>query len=122
VSLRDLQEEEFQIKATHQGGVLKLDFLGSIQQLNPEDFMVPYLTEVFEYAREKKLKIECHFVGLEYMNSASIPPLITLMRNMAEKKVHGVFIYDASRKVQAASFKALDVIARKSEFTTVQGV
>ena len=122
MSLRDLQVEDFQIKAVEEPGILKLDFLGSIQQLNPEDFMVPYLTEVFEFARQKKLKIECNFVGLEYMNSASIPPLITLMRNMADKKVHGVFIYDAGRKVQAASFKALDVIARKSEFTTVKGV
>jgi hypothetical protein len=64
----------------------------------------------------------CDFTRLDYMNSASIPPLIQLLRSLAELRIKGEYIYDSKRKVQTASFRALDVIARKSEFTRVTGV
>lgn len=56
------------------------------------------------------------------MNSSSIPPLIHLLRECGEREIKAEFTYDASRKVQTASFRALDVIARKSSFTSVKGL
>lgn len=68
------------------------------------------------------LSLVCDFTNLEYMNSASIPPLIHLLRECADRKIQCEFRYDSSRKVQTASFRALDVIAKKSKFTKVRGV
>ena len=89
---------------------------------NPEDVLDPYFEQVIAEALKAKLGVKCNFVPLEYMNSASIPPLIALLRTLADKKIQGEFVYDSNRKVQSASFRALDVIARKSKYTSVRGI
>lgn len=122
MKLENLETEGFRIEAVENEGWVELKLQGAIQAANPEDFLDPYFKAVMETARSAKLSIRCDFVALEYMNSASIPPLISLLRKCAENSIQGEFIYDSSRKVQAASFKALDVIAKKSKFTTVKGV
>lgn len=122
MKLQNLEIEGFNIQADLAGDTVELKLQGAIQSANPEDFLDPYFKSLIEWAAEDRLSIRCDFVLLEYMNSASIPPLISLLRKCAENSIEGEFIYDSKRKVQAASFKALDVIARKSKFTTVKGV
>lgn len=122
MKLQNLEIEGFQIEANQSGNTVELKLQGAIQSANPEEFLDPYFKSLMEWALEEKLSIRCDFVSLEYMNSASIPPLISLLRKCAENSITGEFIYDSKRKVQAASFKALDVIAKKSKFTTVKGV
>ena len=122
MKLQNLEIEGFKIEADMAGDTIELKLHGAIQSANPEDFLDPYFKSLVEWAQEDKLAIRCDFVSLEYMNSASIPPLISLLRKCAENSIPGEFIYDSTRKVQAASFKALDVIAKKSKFTTVKGV
>lgn len=122
MALNSLKMQEFEIEAVLQGNVIELNWKGAIHSPNPEDFLDPYFDQVIQEAQKGKHSIKCSFVPLEYMNSASIPPLIGLLRSLAEKSIQAEFVYDASRKVQAASFRALDVIARKSRFTSVRGV
>lgn len=122
MALNSLKMQEFEIEAVLQGSVIELNWKGAIHSPNPEDFLDTYFDQVIQEAQKGKLSIKCNFVPLEYMNSASIPPLIGLLRSLAEKSIQAEFVYDASRKVQAASFRALDVIARKSRFTSVRGV
>lgn len=122
MTLKNLQVDEFEIHATDEGGVLKLHFRGAIHAIAPEEFLSPYLEKALEFAQSNKTQIICDFTRLDYMNSASIPPLIQLLRSLAELRIKGEYVYDSKRKVQTASFRALDVIARKSEFTRVTGV
>ncbi|MBX7059275.1 MAG: hypothetical protein K1X75_14515 [Leptospirales bacterium] len=122
MKLKNLAIDEFSVEPSVEEGRMNLHFRGAIHAAQPEEFLSPYLDRALEEASEGKLRLVCDFRELEYMNSASIPPLIHLLRRMAELQVEGEFIYDASRKVQTASFRALDVIARKSEFTSVRGV
>ncbi len=122
MKLQNLEIEGFRIVASLTGDLVELKLEGAIQAASPEDFLDPYFKALVDLAAEHKLSIRCDFVALDYMNSASIPPLIGLLRKCAENSIKGEFIYDSNRKVQAASFKALDVIAKKSKFTTVKGV
>ncbi|MCE9600347.1 MAG: hypothetical protein K8S54_20485 [Spirochaetia bacterium] len=122
MALDNLTMTDFEIEATLDGSTIELTWKGAIHAPNPEDFLDPYFETVVLEAGKSRQSIRCNFVPLEYMNSASIPPLIALLRALAEKGIKGEFIYDSNRKVQAASFRALDVIARKSKFTTVRGV
>lgn len=120
--LKSLSVDELAVEPKTTKNQLILHFKGAIHSAAPEDFLGPYLDRAVEEARSGGLQLVCDFRELEYMNSASIPPLIHLLRRMAEMKLSGEFIYDAKRKVQTASFRALDVIARKSEFTSVKGI
>ena len=120
--MENLQKEELLIEASLKDEALVLVWRGAIHSASPDEYLNPYLDSMLEEARQKKLRLVCDFQNLEYMNSASIPPLIQLLRHLAEQQVHGEFVYNKNRKVQSASFKALDVIARKSDYTSVSGV
>jgi len=122
MALSSLNMTDFQIEVVINGEVIEMNWKGAIHAANPEDFLDPYFELVILEAEKAKHSIKCNFVPLEYMNSASIPPLIALLRTLAERGIKGEFVYDSTRKVQSASFRALDVIARKSKFTTVRGV
>ena len=119
--MNNLEFEELEISAIVTKQSLTLSWKGSIHVGNPGEILTPYLEECIDFAVKNKCKIISDFRELDYMNSASIPPLIQLLRELNEYKIHGEFIYDSTRKVQTASFKALDVIARKSTFTKVTG-
>ncbi len=120
--MKNLKEEDFEIEVANKDKAIQLLWKGSLHAANPGDFLEPYFEQLINQARADSLSVVCDFSNLEYMNSASIPPLIQLLRSLAEMEIKGEFIYDSSRKVQAASFRALDVIASKSEYTTVRGV
>lgn len=122
MSLSSLVMQDFEIEAVVNGSNIELNWKGAIHAPSPEDFLDPYFEQVITEASKGKMSVKCNFVPLEYMNSASIPPLIALLRTLAEKGIHGEFVYDSNRKVQSASFRALDVIARKSKFTSVRGI
>lgn len=119
--MQNLEFEGLKIDASVDGQTLTLVWVGDIHASNPGEALSPYLEECVEFAIKNSYKVVSNFRELDYMNSASIPPLIQLLRDLGENEIEGVFIYDNTRKVQTASFKALDVIARKSSFTTVIG-
>ena len=121
MELEHLKEDSFEIEAIQSGETVELYWKGSLQSADPDEFLDPYFEKLLIYIRKNKLSVRCFFSKLEYMNSASIPPLIQLLRSLAKNEIKGEFIYDAERKVRSASFRALDVIARKSKFTSVKG-
>ena len=122
MEMENLKEEEFEIEIVYDGDTIELLWKGSLHAINPDVFLDPYFEKLLIHVKEKNLVIKNNFVNLDYMNSASIPPLIQLMRDLAKNEISAEFIYDSKRKVQAASFRALDVIAKKSEFTKVVGI
>jgi len=122
MEMENLKEEDFEIEVVYDGDIIELLWKGSLHAINPDDFLDPYFEKLLSHVKEKNLSIKNNFVNLDYMNSASIPPLIQLLRELAKNEISGEFIYDSKRKVQAASFRALDVIAKKSEFTKVVGI
>ena len=122
MALSNLTMQDFEIEAVVSGSNIELNWKGAMHTPNPEDVLDPYFEQVIAEALKAKLGVKCNFVPLEYMNSASIPPLIALLRTLADKKIQGEFVYDSNRKVQSASFRALDVIARKSKYTSVRGI
>ena len=121
MELENLKEDDFEIDVTKKTDALILSWRGSLHAPSPDEFLDPYFEKLLEVLREGDLSLICNFKELDYMNSASIPPLIQLLRKLAEDEITGEFIYDATRKVQTASFRALDVIARKSPYTSVKG-
>lgn len=123
MAVANLTDDDFQIEVERTGkDAVELAWKGSLHTSNPEEILEPFFDQLLEELKSSHASLKCDFTGLEYMNSASIPPLIQLLRRLAESEIHGEFVYDTSRKVQTASFRALDVIASKSEYTKVRGV
>lgn len=123
MDIKNLKIDDLEILVDHAtAGQLRLAWIGSIHSADPGDYLDPYFDLVIDAAKADGLRIICDFSKLEYMNSSSIPPLIHLLRECGDQEITAEFLYDASRKVQTASFRALDVIARKSTFTSVTGV
>ncbi len=122
MAVDNLRDDDFQIEVSRAEKTVELNWKGSLHSSHPEEILDPFFDQLLEELGSSGAALKCNFTGLEYMNSASIPPLIQLLRRLAEDEIDSEFIYDASRKVQTASFRALDVIARKSQFTRVRGV
>lgn len=118
----NLSREDFQILFSDDKDHWTLSWTGSIHSKDPSDFLDPYFEGVLDGARDANRRIRMDFTRLEYMNSASLPPLIHFLRKVSEEKVHAEFLYDSKRKVQAASFRALEVIAKNSKYAKVTGV
>ena len=121
MDLTDLKEGDLIIVVKSTDSEISLVWQGSIHEQNPEEFLDPFLSDLVDIAIEKEKKVICSFAELEYMNSSSIPPLIQLIRKLSENKVPSLFTYDKSRKVQVASFKALEVIAKKLKVVELIG-
>jgi len=117
-----LQVGDLKIAVDQENDTLVLRWQGAIYERNPEEYLDPFLKKITDQAKENSMKIVCYFDKLEYMNSTSILSLIQLMRHFSEKKIHGEFVYDQNRKIQVASFRALDVIAKTSSFITLRGI
>lgn len=122
MEIKSLKVEDLEIIVQRDSTTLRLEWTGSIHSSDPGDYLDPYFDLLIDTAAQDRLAIVCDFSRLEYMNSSSIPPLIHLLRECGDREIKAEFRYDAARKVQTASFRALDVIARKSRFTTVKGV
>lgn len=116
-----LKIDECEIRPIIDGGWINLHWRGTISSSSPEDQLDPYFEHVIVEARKSKLSVRCHFMELEHMSSATIAPLIQFLRKLAENEITTEFVYDAARKVHAASFRALEVIASKSKYTQVKG-
>ena len=122
MAVSNFKDDDFQIDVKRSDARIELDWKGSLHSSHPEEILDPFFDSLLDDLKSSGASLQCDFTGLEYMNSASIPPLIQLLRRLAESEIHGEFVYDTTRKVQTASFRALDVIASKSEYTKVRGV
>ncbi len=118
----NLSREDFQIQFSEEKDHWTLRWTGSIHTKDPSEFLDPYFEGVLDGAKDAERRIRMDFTQLEYMNSASLPPLIQFLRKVTEEKVHAEFLYDSKRKVQSASFRALEVIAKNSKYAKVTGV
>lgn len=123
MQVEDLKEDQLEVTVEHAAKKkqLLLTWQGHIHHPSPEEFLEPFLQQVVDFAKEKSLMVVCNFTELEYMNSSSLPPLIKLVRTLTDLKLSGEYIYDADRKIQAASFTALAAIAKRSRYVNVVG-
>jgi hypothetical protein len=120
MDIKELKFGDLHIKVSREGEELTLNWEGAIYSQNPREKLEPYCNEVIDFAKKENLKIICIYTHLDYLNSTSILSLIQFIKMFSEKEVFGEFIYDQKREVQVASFRALDVIAKRTKFVTIK--
>lgn len=119
--MKDFKYDELTLKFNTEDAIFRITWLGSIHAANPSEFLDPVINDIMEFLDNTSLKVVSDFKKLDYMNSSSIPVLVSLLRRLSDKEISSEFIYDKTRMVQVASFKALNVIASKSGIVKIVG-
>ncbi|MBN2617921.1 MAG: hypothetical protein JXR64_06375 [Spirochaetales bacterium] len=109
IIMKSLEYEDLRIDIMEIDSYVKVMWIGKCRTLNPENVLDTYLAELAEYLVGKKAIIT--FDKLEAMNSSTVPPLLTFIKNLEENGVDSRFLYNDKEDWQRASFKPLSVIA-----------
>jgi anti-sigma regulatory factor (Ser/Thr protein kinase) len=92
---------------------------GRSEDRQPSALLNPYFTGLLDELVGKEVNVD--FTLLEYMNSSTVVPIINLIKNLEGKSIKSSIIYDKNQKWQAASFKALEVMANMMNKVKVSG-
>jgi len=96
-----------------------ISWRGKSDDRNPSVSLDPYFDSII--GELKGLELSVDFLKLEYMNSSTVPPIIKFLKDLNANEINSVFIYDASSKWQAASFKAFETFSKMLPHISVQG-
>lgn len=116
-----LEKTTIQVLNEDDGGVL-LKFVGTIDHLNPSEFLDPLFEKVHSQVLEKRVpKVEADFTELNFLNSSGIKSLLKwIMRqlDLGEDKRYPIKIV-YSRKItwQQTSLKAITHLSKGAVVT-----
>lgn len=98
---------------------LTLKWKGKSNNRTPDFFLLPYFENLVEELKEKELKLEMNFLSLEYMNSSTITPILTLIKRIKEENIKTIIVYDDKVKWQKLSFSTLGVFSTKDDLLKI---
>ena len=93
-----------------QNGHVEVAYEGTSDARDPQQFLGPIMKKVLESSKDKSVKVDLS--TLKYMNSASVGPLITLMKELAQNGVAAVFVWDTKVNWQRANFLCMKTLAK----------
>lgn len=118
ISMEPLNYEDLKIEVVNFDTYIKVSWSGKCRALNPEHILDDYLEKLNSYATGTKLVV--NFDKLESMNSSTVPPLLTFIKNLESSKIHTVFEYNIDEDWQRASFKPLAIITGKFTYVKIR--
>lgn len=107
--MKKLVYEDLTIEVNDIGDYIDVAWIGKCRTLNPEHILDTYLKKVSEFVKGKKVIVS--FEQLDSMNSSTIPPLLTFIKDLEESSTDATFLYNDEKDWQRASFKPLSIIA-----------
>lgn len=111
ITMKSLEYEDLNIEVTELETHVNIAWKGRCRTLNPENILDAYLAKVTQFVKGKVVIVT--FDQLESMNSSTVPPLLTFIKDLEENGVDSTFLYDDNEDWQRASFKPLSIIAGK---------
>ncbi|OQY40398.1 MAG: hypothetical protein B6229_01875 [Spirochaetaceae bacterium 4572_7] len=118
INMESLNYEDLNIEVLDLNTHIKVSWSGKSRTQNPENILDDYLAKLSKYSIGTKMVI--NFDKLESMNSSTIPPLLTFIKNLEENNIHAVFEYNVNKDWQRASFKPLTVITSKFNYVKIR--
>ena len=92
-----------------------LNLLGKSKSREPAEFLNPILSEAYFEAGETKKGIVLDFSKLEYMNSATVSPIIKIWAKMKTTGIPLTICYDEKVAWQKTSFSAFSIFEKESD-------
>ncbi|MDH4199803.1 MAG: hypothetical protein OEV66_05405 [Spirochaetia bacterium] len=94
---------------------IKIVFTGKSKAKSPSDFLNPVMQEVFANAIQEKKSIFLDFFNLEYMNSATVSPIIKFWAKLKDTGISLTVEYNGAISWQKTNFSALTVFEKDSQ-------
>ncbi|MES0489409.1 MAG: hypothetical protein ABUK01_05410 [Leptospirales bacterium] len=91
-----------------------ITFSGESKSRSAGEFLNPVFKDVLKHAQENNLKIILDFCNLQYMNSATVSPVIKYWSRIKDAGLTLIIVYDKKILWQHSSFSALAVFASDS--------
>lgn len=85
-------------------------FEGVSDSRDPAAFLGEVSSKLLEVGQSKRVLVD--FRKLEYMNSATLSPILALMRSLAARKIPATLVYNSQTDWQRVNFKCMQVIAK----------
>ena len=114
-----LHYEDLKIDIIEDKLVTSIIWRGRSRSLNPEKTLDRYLEELQPGLVGRKVIVD--FTELEAMNSSTVPPLLTFIRELETRNIPAFVIFNDSEHWQKASFIPLTVLTDKFKFVKIKG-
>ncbi|MBN2533859.1 MAG: hypothetical protein JXB88_13270 [Spirochaetales bacterium] len=117
--MRELTEGLLTIAIEEKDNEVCLKLEGDSRDIEPAVFLDPYFKEIVEEMKSKGKKLVVDFRNLNSMNSSTVLPIITFVRNLEEGSISTEIVFDLESNWQKASFIPLSAITKFYKFVKV---
>jgi hypothetical protein len=117
--MRELKEGLLTINIEENEDEVRLKLEGNSRDAEPAIFLDPYFKEILEDMKSNGKKLVVDFRNLNSMNSSTVLPIITFVRNLEEGSIRTEIVFDPERNWQKASFIPLSAITKLYKFVKV---
>lgn len=101
-----------QIAPVEEGSSLRLVWKGQVTMRDPEQVIGPYLQDVVTASNSQR-GVTIDLSAMEFMNSASLIPIVECLRTLREKKVPAKVWYNNTSSWQRVGCSSMRVLAQK---------
>jgi hypothetical protein len=107
--LKKLQIENFEINV-NEAEKINIKWKGRCDFKDAASLLVPYLNNIIAHFKNSKKEFEISFLDLQYMNSASIMPILKFIRDLDLSSIKSIILYNKNSQWQKKSFEALKMV------------
>lgn len=116
--MNKLQKENFKIDIKINNKI-KILWSGRCDFKNAASLLLPFLSDIIAQYKYSKKEFEISFLDLQYMNSASIMPILRFIRDLNLNNIKSILIYNKNSKWQKKSFEALKMVVSELEYIDI---
>lgn len=122
VAMQSLVFGELKIEVTRSRDTIQLDWKGRSNHRNPETVLMPFLAQVTAAVGHPECVVKMHFEALEFFNSSTIAVIIKYVKDVRDKGVKLVFVFDPRHKWQKIFFDALWIFQKEDGLFQIQPI
>jgi hypothetical protein len=104
------QLEDLTISVLHEGDTATLRWSGMSEIQAPELSVGPFLQSFVRGLQEQKVIVD--FRALEYVNSATLQPILQLIRELNERQIQTTILFDPAMESQRITFRCIKTITK----------
>ena len=115
--MNSLEMEGLKLELTEKSSKVILMWKGKSRHMNPAMILDPYFSEILDILANKEFTMD--FSQLVTMNSSTVPPILSFIKELEEKRINTEIKYDSSLGWQSASFIPISTITRDYKYVKV---
>lgn len=117
--MNQFEHENLKIRVEDHRGMSFVIWTGESDSRDPAGAVGPFLDALAKRLRGRR--VEVNFDQLEYMNSATVTPIMQFVKDLSALAEKVVVKYDETLQWQATSFRAMRVVAKRWDNVEVIG-